>query len=74
MMSKIYLAWNPLAGDVVYDKHLYIVKDVDENLATTSDQFLIRGSAENNQWFDLLVNSGYLFVQQVYSEMRRSKK
>ena len=67
MTSTYYLAWNDIAftNNVGYDKHLYLVKDTDGSLLTTSDQLIIRGTAQNNQFFDIVFGqAGTLLVDE----------
>lgn len=61
-MSQIYTAFydiSGIAGSAApnYVSHLYLVKDSDGNLATTADQQIIRGQAQNNDFFDILWDS-----------------
>src|SRR5262245_50574612 len=65
-MATYYLAWHDITftNNQGYDKHLYLVRDDNGNLSSTSDQTIIRGGAENNGFFDFIFGqTGALIVE-----------
>lgn len=76
MTSTYYLAWNDIAftNNSGYDKHLYFVKDTDGSLLTTTDQLIIRGTAQHNQFLDIVFGqTGALWVDESGKESDQSR-
>tara|TARA_A200000113_G_scaffold39334_1_gene32042 strand:+ start:1597 stop:2700 length:1104 start_codon:yes stop_codon:yes gene_type:complete len=75
-MTKIYTAWFDITvpWDLNYNKHLYLVKDPDDNIAPgqTSDQEIIRGGDNQNgdfrsSWSHFPGNPAPLVVENGFS-------